>query len=617
MRGGRRAALPPTGWSPPERLPGGVSGAVVLFHEETTGRTVRFDCSDLPVSEPVRNWLVRRLAERAGARSGVKRAKSFRTGYQVVRDFAQALAQCEPSPGHPADITAEHIRAFKSRYEDPQTRRTCVARLRIALRGCAELPETARRELFETRLPVKQVSEQVTAYSERDWQQIMTALRRDIRLCRDRIRTGRRLLERFRADELEAGSAEAELGGLLDLFATSGDLPRSRDGGGTPEVKRHGGVVPVMRMLSLSQQEASAFALLLAALTAENLGTVAKWPAVYRRADGGAGALSVALLEQRKPRRGPEREHRVAAVEDLPVSLSSLLEQTYGDEPLFHSPLRVYDLLLELTTPARWITGSTGAFVNRRVSDRGGQGSCWSDEIRVERWARSRGFPPVTRDGEQGLPGIDVRRIRQTSLEIQRRPVSHSRSTLRDHYLRRSEAVREQSQKVVAEALEEQVTKARTAAEVVVLSPRLLSLATRDPDTAAAEAQLAPEVLKSMASGERDTGVVACRDHRESPHAPVGQACPTSFLHGCLNCANARALPHQLPVQITLHDRLAALRPNLDPQTWQARYALPLTRLRDILDHYSAAEHAAARAAVTSRHTALIDALLEGRTDLR
>ncbi|MFE3219018.1 hypothetical protein [Streptomyces antimycoticus] len=210
-----------------------------------------------------------------------------------------------------------------------------------------------------------------------------------------------------------------------------------------------------------------------------------------------------------------------------------------------------------------------------------------------------------------------MRRIRQTALEIQRRPVSHSRNTLRDHYLRRSETVREQSQNVVAEALEEQVVKARTAADVAVLSPRLLSLAARDPEAAAAEARLAPEVLKSMASGERDTGVVACRDHRESPHAPAGEACPASFLNGCLNCANARALPHQLPVQIALHDRLAALRPNLDPQTWQARYALPLARLRSILDYYSGAEQAAARVAVTARHIALIDTLLSGRTDLR
>lgn len=188
------------------------AGRTPGFYEESTGRTVRFDCSDLPVSEPARNWLIRRLAERAGARSGVKRAQSFRTGYQVVRDFARSLAECKPPPRHPSEITAEHIRAFASRYEDPQTRRTCVARLRNVLRGCSELPEPARHELFQTRLPVKQTSVQITAYSEAEWQQITTALRRDVRLCRDRIRGGLRLLEQFRAGELDAGSAEAELG---------------------------------------------------------------------------------------------------------------------------------------------------------------------------------------------------------------------------------------------------------------------------------------------------------------------------------------------------------------------------------------------------------------------
>ncbi|CAG7603329.1 hypothetical protein JT723_29925 [Streptomyces bryophytorum] len=618
MRGGRRAALPPSGWSPPERLPDGVSGAVVLFREENTGRTVRFDCSDLPVSPPVRDWLVRRLAERAGARSGVKRATSFRTGYQVVRDFARVLAHCEPSPGRPADITAGHIKAFKARYEDPQTRRTCVARLRIVLRGCTELPEAARRELFETRLPVKQVSEQVTAYSEDDWQQIMTALRRDVRLCRDRIRNGIHLLERLRAGDLGGDSPNAEPARLLDLFARTGDLPRQSDGGGTPAVQRCGGVTALVRMLTLSQQEATAFALLLSILTAENIGTVAKWPAAHARPDGsGDGAVAVALVEQRKPRRGPDREQRVAAVEDLPVSLRTVLERVQEDEPLFHSPLQIYELLLELTSPARLISGLTGAFVHRRLANPTKSDALWSDEIRVERWARTRGFPPAKLAREDGPPGIDVRRIRQTALEIQRRPVSHATRTLRDHYLRRSRTVRDQSKHVVAEALHEEVGKAREAAKVVVLPSRLLDLAAEELDTAAAEAGLEPTTLKNMLSGELDTAVVSCRDHRDSPHAPPGVACPASFLHSCLNCPNARALPHQLPIQVALHDRLEALRPNMDPALWDMRYATPLARLSDILGHYSAAEREHARGSATDRHHTLITSLLDGRTDVR
>jgi hypothetical protein len=590
---------------------------VVVFHEEGTGQTFRFDGSDLPVAEPLRQWLLGLLAERASARSPVKRVGAFHTSCQTVRDLARALASYEPPPTRPGDISAAHIKAYRDQSPDAQAQRTCVQRLRVLLRTSTDLPPAARRELFEVRVSALRVSDQITAYDQHDWQLIMTALRREVRMCRDRIRGGVRLLARFRAGELELGSSAAELGELLDCFVATGDLPRERDGGGTLEVKRHGGVLTVMRMLSLSQQEASAFALMLAALTAENLGTVAKWPAVYRRSNGTTGAAAVALIEQRKPRRGPEREHRVAAIEDLPASLRSVLGRANGDDPLFHSPLKVYELLLELTAPARWVTGSTGAFVNRRVSDRGGQGTCWSDEIRVERWARSRGFPPVNRDGDGGLPGIDVRRVRQTALEIQRRPVSHTRATLRDHYLRRSQTVREQSRKVVAEALGEQVAKARTVAEVPVLPSRLLSLAAENLETAAEEAGLTPEALKSMMAGERDTAVVACRDHLDGPHAPAGEPCPASFLSGCLNCANARALPHQLTVQIALHDRLEALRPNMDPPVWGARYARPLAQLGDILGHYSPAEHTDARAHITARHSALIDALLEGRTDLR
>jgi hypothetical protein len=55
----------------------------------------------------------------------------------------------------------------------------------------------------------------------------------------------------------------------------------------------------------------AAFGLLLTALTAENFGTVAGWPAVAYRPDGGLSGQTpaVALVEQVKPRRGPEREH--------------------------------------------------------------------------------------------------------------------------------------------------------------------------------------------------------------------------------------------------------------------------------------------------------------------
>jgi hypothetical protein len=53
----------------------------------------------------------------------------------------------------------------------------------------------------------------------------------------------------------------------------------------------------------------TAFALMLTAVTGENFGTVAAWPAASFRPDGGAG--EVALIEASKPRRGLDREHMV------------------------------------------------------------------------------------------------------------------------------------------------------------------------------------------------------------------------------------------------------------------------------------------------------------------
>jgi hypothetical protein len=48
---------------------------------------------------------------------------------------------------------------------------------------------------------------------------------------------------------------------------------------------------------------------MLTAVTGENCGTAAAWPAASFRLDGGVG--EVALIEASKPRRGPDREHMV------------------------------------------------------------------------------------------------------------------------------------------------------------------------------------------------------------------------------------------------------------------------------------------------------------------
>ena len=89
--------------------------------------------------------------------------------------------------------------------------RQYIQALRRMMRASEELTADARRELLRTRLPAVTPEGKILAYSNGEWQQIMTALRHDVRTCRDRIREGRRLLAAFRSGGLEAGSQEEDL----------------------------------------------------------------------------------------------------------------------------------------------------------------------------------------------------------------------------------------------------------------------------------------------------------------------------------------------------------------------------------------------------------------------
>jgi hypothetical protein len=439
----------------------------VVFFEEQSGRSRTFDLSRFPVPIEMQQWMAQLLASRCGPRGGSKRTRTAQGYFDVLKRFATVLAKAGPVPSTPRDLTAEHFRAFRNRYENvPVALRQYSQALRRMMQASEELTADARRELLRTRLPAGTPEGKILAYSDGEWQQIMTALRHDVRTCRDRIREGRRLLAAFRAGELEAGSQEEDLGRLLDEFARTGDLPRRQSPSGRQdrrwEVLRFGGARTIVPMLCLTRDESTAFALLLCALTAENFGTVEHWPAAHTRPDGGSGPLAVALIEESKPRRGPEREHMIAALEDLPSSLRGVFEAESADSRLFRSPLRLYELLLELTQVARQLSGKSGAFLACSPSGSpAARGEKWNTKVHSRSWSRTRGFSPSKDAVSDGRPNIDVRRIRQTALELQRRPVAHTARTLRDHYLRRGSTVQAQGRALVGKALREQVEKAR------------------------------------------------------------------------------------------------------------------------------------------------------------
>ncbi|MGP4104048.1 hypothetical protein [Nonomuraea sp. KM90] len=128
-----------------------MKGTTVVFFEERTGAQLSFDCSAFPVAVPMQQWLACRLSEQFSARSGTKGAVMAKNYFYAARFFARALAACDAAPRTPADLTAEHIQAFRARYSDsPAVLRSHLKLLRVLLRDCDDLVPSARDDLMRT-----------------------------------------------------------------------------------------------------------------------------------------------------------------------------------------------------------------------------------------------------------------------------------------------------------------------------------------------------------------------------------------------------------------------------------------------------------------------------------
>jgi hypothetical protein len=592
---------------------------LVHFIEERTGRQKLFDFSAFPVPAGLGQWLARAFARRTGSRSGIKQIRTAANCFATLRAFSDWLADADGVPSGPADLTAAHVAAFRLRHAATPGGAELVTRLRSALRNDPELPEPVRTALL-ARPPRRPQTVRPVAYDDGEWQLIMAALRADVRRARDRIRAGRQLLADYRAGRLSPGGPDARLGSVLDVFDSTGELPRYRNGLTTVRVSQAGGAPAVTSMLCLTLEEMTAFCVLLCALTGENLSTVAAWPAVSYQPAGPAGgtAPQVALVEQVKARRGPEREHAVAALEDLPASLSDLLEGGDSEGGQLRSPVRVYQLLIELTEASRRLGGHRLAF-SAYTPKRNATSSYWVEGVtsnHVCSWAHNHGFPSSGTGQQPPRPSIEVRRIRQTVIERGRRPISHTPATMNDRYLATSRNVQADSRIVVADALREQLDKARACQAAQVFTSAFVAEAERDLDKAAERSGLPPALLTGLIEGDHDTILAACTGHRNPPGSRPNQLCTASFLT-CLDCENARALPRHLPIQLVMADRLTTLAAHLDPALWRVRYEPRLDQLHQILAQHTAAERAQAREAITPEQIALVDDVLAGRWDLR
>ena len=622
---GRRASQPPAGWEPPERLVVTPDTCTVLFIEEKGRRSRLYDFTRFPVAADVQRWMARCFARATGPRGGAKRLATANSYYGVFAQLSRVLASAQHPPASAREITPAHIAAFRLALT-PASFNNTIHGLRTLVRHDDELPAQTRRDICAGRLP-RRPATTIGGYTGQERQQILIAARADIRKARDRIHGARELLGRYRRGEVAGlDQRERRTAQALDVLDRTGDLPR-HDCGAVPDWAQDiGGARGLLPMLCLTPMEAAAFAVLLVDMTGENFGTIIDWPAAHFRPDGGLGDQAVALVEETKPRRGPYREHMVAALEDLPGELAGVLADD-GERRLFLSPLRAYSLLLDLTSLARRHGGFDVAFAYGTISGtarwRAGMHSYY-----VGRWAGGHGFPqpPSSRPDRPGKPKpvladtakppVLLLRLRQTAIERGRRPIAHSRDTMNDHYLRRSPQVVKESQDIVREALNEEITKARSVQGIPVFTPGFMARADADPAAAAAEMGVDTMTLKRIIAREQDTVLASCADHLNSPHSEPGEACSASFL-ACLGCPNARALPHQLPVQVLVHEHLNALRANVPAQAWEHRFGEAFSRLTSLLGYYTPEDRGAARDRITPEDRHLTVDLLSGRLDLR
>jgi hypothetical protein len=469
------------------------------------------------------------------------------------------------------------------------------------------------------------------SYSRTENQRILNAARADIRRAADRIRGNRDLLRRWRAGELDGQPEQVQrTGGLLDYVDRQNDVPRYTHKATPPRywVTALGTVDQHMTALHLSAMEAVAFVVLLVGLTGQNKSTIQATPATHHRPDGHTGDIASAIVELDKPRRG-SRRHMDVPLTNLPRWARTGDPRPGGAKPDdtepdgdaradLHSPFGVYMLAHELAAPARQTLGSdrllawwAGTGGRRGLRDK-------LQSTSTQAWSRGHDLPT---DAAAATPGhteqltVTLGRLRLTYNELQQRPVAHTDTTLANEYLARNRGNLAEYQRVVADALAEQVTKATTRGKLRTLSQQDVTEAREYPARVAARHGMDAATLQRMLSGELDTVLGACIDHTNSPHTTAGQPCRASFML-CLSCPCARAMPDHLPIQVLVHDELDRRKTTVTPLRWAQRFALPHAQLGDLLNRAGTAAVIDARHAAAADQRQLVDRFLNRELDV-
>ncbi|MCT7365032.1 hypothetical protein A7G45_19350 [Mycolicibacterium llatzerense] len=600
-------------------------GTTVRCFEDGNSQPKDFDCSLLTVSPELQRMFAEAFAKRTGPGSGLRSMSSIGDAFRSMRLFTRYLAGLPRPPVRKADLRPRHIDGFLAARRAAGAPAKLTEELRgvkMILRQLDSWEPAMVAKLAEPHPRPLRSGKRHESYSRAEFLRIASAARADLRRAAQRIRGNRVLLEQYRSGHLDDPTRRFE---LLDYVERHADVPRR--GGDFPSksqltakwVRSFGGTREIIRWAHLNPLEVSAGAVLLAVLTGQNPYVIMKCPARHHRADGNAGGPKTAIVEMRKPRRGSRADMDVAlaavpdwiSIPDDPTSMSR------RDE--LHTAFGVYMLLCELTASSRRIEGSGRLMVAYCANGHNGRGirAHGSAEGWVRPWSRQQG---LLCDAVQGAPAkpleVSLVRLRMTYLELHQKPVAHTEQTLVDDYLGRNRGSLVEYRRVVADALQDQVAKARALPLMSALSAAEVAQAHADPTTLASELSLSHTDVRRMLKGKLDTVMNACIDNQHGPYGDPGQPCRASFML-CLSCPCARGLPRHLPVQTLVLDRLAERRHHMTPLAWTTRFAVPHAQLSDLLAGFDDEQLSAARAATTDAHREMVGRFLNRELDMR
>ncbi|MCX2714358.1 hypothetical protein [Mycolicibacterium sp. J2] len=569
----------------------------MTFVSEDGTQVKDFDFGSLPSNDGIRHDFAIAFEDATGALGSSKRLRGAGALWQGARHACCWLTDNRPGIKGLAELSAADARLLALSCRVPSGPGPLHG-LKTLLRCSPVVSDEARQAFTRVRHPKTNTARQ--PYSADELRRITVVARGMVRRARTRLQTHWAIVADFRAgrfDHLPRADPSRSLAEALDHCAREGDFSRTASGARAFVTRRAvtaAGGCRLMSLLHLTPGEAWAFGVLLAALTGLNLSTLKSLPSPHRHASS-PEEPGVVFLGADKPRRG-KRSVMTVPVTALRPELRPLGGQdrrTAVANTSLTTAYGVFMVLLELTEPARTLTGNQQAFIYYSTQpDHGerklfgyGISSTASGVVARRRWMA----PWLTGDAghDELLLGISMDRLRKTYLEQVRAPTAHTPGTLA-RYLGRMEPVRDEGFHIVREALDGQVTQA--------LARRSMTMHPEGHDDG---------------SGQ-DAVLGTCADFE---HSPVdGKRCRQSFM-ACLDCSNARAFPRHLPVQLVVADRLRDLRKEMPLGQWIADHAGPLAQLDDIFSEYEHAQLDAARANITDDDHRTVTLLLSGHLE--